>query len=165
MDEFRRFWPISPRKKVKMGGKSELVGFDFSLPAEFLNTAVDPWRWGSSAGWIVLGWTGRSPAIPIREFVHLTSTLPLLFSLHRALDELGSIYVHHNLFCSNSGFVTKSACCVDKAGSLAPCQNESPTPPARNFTACSYKPRFTLSIKCEFVSEPNKYDEFKDILS
>jgi hypothetical protein len=24
------------------GGGSELVGFDFSLPAEFLNTAVDP---------------------------------------------------------------------------------------------------------------------------
>jgi hypothetical protein len=29
-------------EKGKNGGKSELVGLDFSLPAEFLNTAVDP---------------------------------------------------------------------------------------------------------------------------
>jgi hypothetical protein len=27
------------------------------------------------------------------------------------------------------------------------------------------KPRFMLCLKHEFISEPNKYDEFKDILS
>jgi hypothetical protein len=44
-------------------------------------------------------------------------------------------------------------------------QHESPAPPARNFTTFSDKPRFMLSIKHEFLPEPNKYDEFKNILS
>jgi hypothetical protein len=44
-------------------------------------------------------------------------------------------------------------------------QHESLAPPARNFTADSDKPRSIISIKREFISEPNKYDEFKDILS
>jgi hypothetical protein len=46
---------------------------------------------------------------------------------------------------------------------VVPYQNESPAPPAMNFTVDSDKLRFTLSINFEFISEPNKYDEFKDM--
>jgi hypothetical protein len=135
----------------------------FSLPAEFLNTATDPRRWGLSAGSITLRWAGRSPDFPLSEFVHLTSTLPLVFSLYPVRDEQGSIYIHHNFFCSNSGFVPKSAYCLEKADSVTP--TGVPSSNCQEIYSRIDKPRFMLCLKREFISEPNKYDEFEDILS
>jgi hypothetical protein len=59
--------------------------------------------------------------------------------------------------------VPKSAYCLEKADSVTP--TGVPSSNCQEIYSRIDKPRFMLCLKREFISEPNKYDEFEDILS